>query len=375
MRTTARRPPAASRPALRPPAPRRSGPHRPAVLAAVLAATLTLAGCGAGAPQVPAPDTQSADVAVDKTTPPSPDVPLTWPLTGIATTEVPARPALAVKIENPAQVRPQTGLEVADVVWEQVVEGGVTRFVAVYHSALPAEIGPIRSVRPMDPAITAPLHGIVAFSGGQPRFVDALVDAGLQVISNDAGDPGFHRRPGRASPHNVFGDPEAFLAQADARHGAPPDPQFRIAPRPELATAVTAGTPAARVGITMSPYAQPGWTWDAASGTWLRSETGTPATAASGARLAATNVVVLRVDLVDSGTRDQSGAVVPDTRLVGSGAATVATGGRTVDATWSKESVAEPLRLTDPAGVPVMLAPGSTWVELVPNGTGAVSVG
>ena len=339
-------------------------------------AVLVPLGCTAPAetPPTPAPVTRAADITVDKVAPPPPVVPLTWPLTGVPTTEVAARPALSVKIENPREVRPQSGLESADVVWEQVVEGGVTRFVAVYHSSIPPEVGPIRSVRPMDPAITAPVGGIIAFSGGQARFVDALAGAGLQLLSNDEGHPGFYRRAGRSSPHNVFGDPARFLAQADAAHSTAPSPLFAVARRPELATATRVGAPAGSVQITMSTYSQPGWTWDAASSAWLRTESGAPATAASGARLATTNVVVLRVDLVDSGTRDPAGAVVPDTRLTGSGAATVATGGRTVQATWSKESVGAPLRLTSD-DEPVLLAPGKTWVELVPNGTGAVTVG
>jgi hypothetical protein len=348
--------------------------RRTTPVALVLAAVLGLTACSTGTPQTPAPVTERADVGVDKVAPPAPVVPVTWPLTGVPTTEVAARPALAVKIENPPQVRPQTGLEAADVVWEQVVEGGVTRFLAVYHSRLPEEVGPIRSVRPMDPAITAPLGGVIAFSGGQPRFVADLVAAGVQVISHDEADPGFHRLRGRAAPHNVFGDPAELVEQADDAHRAPPEPQFRIARRPDLATAVTAGSPATTVLLTMSTAAHPGWTWDPADGTWLRSESGAPATAASGARLAATNVVVLRVDLVDSGTRDPAGAVVPETLLVGTGAATVATGGRTLDATWSKESVRAPLELTVD-GEPVLLAAGSTWVELVPNGTGAVALG
>ena len=91
------------------------------------------------------------------------------------------RPALAIKVENSGEARPQTGLDQADVVWEQVVEGGISRFVAVYQSQVPAEVGPIRSVRPMDPAIAAPLHGLIAFSGGQPQFVQDLKNAGLQI--------------------------------------------------------------------------------------------------------------------------------------------------------------------------------------------------
>jgi hypothetical protein len=357
-------------------APTRPSRHARSRAVAALGLVALLGACSGGADGASEPPVTLPPVITPaKDAAPAPVVPPRWVLTGVPSTERVERPALAVKIENPREVRPQTGLDAADVVWEQVVEGDVTRFLAVYHSTIPAEVGPIRSVRPMDPAIAAPLAGVIAFSGGQPGFVDALVDSGLQVVSNDEGDPGFYRRSGRAAPHNVFGDPARFLAQADAGHAAPPAPQFRIARRADLATATATGAPAAAVLLTLSRASQPAWTWDAATSTWLRSESGRPATAASGARLAATNVVVLRVDLVDSGTRDPAGSVVPETRLVGTGAGTVATGGRTLDVTWSKESVDAPLELTTAAGAPVLLAPGRTWVELVPNGSGAVALG
>ena len=143
------------------------------------------------------------------------------------------RPALAVKIENSSEARPQTGLDQADNVWEQVVEGGISRFVAVYHSKVPAEVGPIRSVRPMDPAIAAPLHGLIAFSGGQPGFVQAPEGRGA---ADD--QPGRRRRrllpqEGRApAPHNVYGTPQTFWGQADAEHSAAPPAQFVFARRP-----------------------------------------------------------------------------------------------------------------------------------------------
>jgi hypothetical protein len=342
----------------------------------VLGLAVLLSGCTGGGetPDVP-PVTLPPVITPAKVAAPVPAVPPRWPLTGVAAAELAERPALAIKIENPKEVRPQTGLDQADVVWEQVVEGGVTRFVAVFHSQVPAEVGPIRSVRPMDPAIAAPLRGIVAFSGGQPGFVSALRDAGLQTVSHDAGNDGFYRTKVRAAPHNVFGNPTAFLAQADATHSASPPEQFHLARRPELATAAVSGTPAAQVAVRMSGYSQPSWDWSAADGTWLRSESGTPATAASGARLAATNVVALRVDLVDSGTVDPAGSPVPETKLVGTGEAVVATGGKTIVVTWTKTAVDAPLTLAAADGTDVRLAPGTTWVELVPNGSGSVTVG
>ncbi len=155
-----------------------------------------------------------------------------WPLTGVAADEVADRPALAVKIENAPQARPQTGLEQADVVWEEVVEGGITRFVAVFHSQVPQSVGPVRSVRPMDPAIVAPLHGVLAYTGGQQPFIDAVGAAGVQSVVMDEGDDGFTTTRARRAPHNVYGSPETFWAQADDDRTSPPPAQLVFAREP-----------------------------------------------------------------------------------------------------------------------------------------------
>src|SRR5438309_8082921 len=102
----------------------------------------------------------------------------TWPLSGVASGPVTARPALAVKIENSIDARPQTGLNSADLVYEEVVEGGITRFCAVFQSTVPPQVGPVRSVRPMDASIAGPLHGILAFSGGVRPYITAASNAG-----------------------------------------------------------------------------------------------------------------------------------------------------------------------------------------------------
>ncbi|AEE45058.1 DUF3048 domain-containing protein [Cellulomonas fimi] len=358
-----------------PVAPIRASSRRHAVLLSG-ALVLALAACSGG-PTAPEPETvsQHADVAVAKAAAPAPVVPPRWPLTGQSADAVVERPALAVKIENPKEVRPQTGLDQADVVWEQVVEGGITRFVAVYHSQVPEEIGPIRSVRPMDPAIAAPLRGIVAFSGGQQAFVRELGAAGLQLMSQDGGAAGFYRKKGVApAPHNVYATPQTFWDAADADHAASPPAQFTFARTAERASAVLAGTPANELEVRMSGYSRPRWTFDTASGTWLRSEGDTPATARSGARLAAANVVALEVRLVDSGTKDPAGNPVPETVLVGSGEGVVVSQGRSLAVTWSKTSTDAVLTLAAPDGSPVALAPGVTWVELVPESSGTITV-
>lgn len=352
--------------------------RRPTVLAAfATGAALVLGGCSAS-PTVPtpvAPVTQAPVIEAAKVVPPAPVIPPRWPLTGVVAAEAVVRPALAIKVENSGEARPQTGLDQADVVWEQVVEGGISRFVAVYQSQVPAEVGPIRSVRPMDPAIAAPLHGLIAFSGGQQQFVQALRNVGLQTISMDAGADGFYRKKGVGpAPHNVYGTPQTFWDQTDADHAAAPQTQFVMAKTPEKATAFVAGGPSSTVAVRLSGYSRPTWTWDAGTGTWLRAEGSAPAMLRSGARIAATNVVTLKVRVVSSGTFDPAGNPVPETVLDGSGDATVSSGGKTVTGTWAKTGADGVLTLATADGAVLTLAPGITWVELVPQDSGSVTI-
>ncbi len=345
-------------------------------MAALLGAgvVVALAACGS-TPTAPSTSnlTLGPSIAPDKSAPPTPAVPPTWPLTGVAAANVVTRPALTVKIENSIEARPQTGLDQADMVWEEVVEGGITRFAAVYQSVVPSAVGPVRSVRPMDADISAPMHGLIAFSGGQAGFVNEIRAAGVQIISMDLGAKGFARTSARRAPHNVIGTPTTFWSLADAAHSASPAPQFTFATTAPQASAVASGTPVTTIDIRMSGVEHPVWTWSAGQNAFLRSEGTTPAVTAAGVRLSATNVVVLRVRLVNTGTTDPAGNPVPETVLTDSGEATVFSGGKQVAATWSKASVAKPVVLTGANGAPITLAPGTTWIELVPRASGSVS--
>ncbi len=142
-----------------------------------------------------------------------------------------------------------------------------------------------------------------------------------------------------------------------------------------MPAAVAAGTPAGAVQLTLSRSSNPRWTWSQPEYRWVRAEGSTPAVEADGTPLRAANVVVLRVDIVNTAATDAAGNSVPETVLVGSGDALVATGGSTVPARWTKNAVGDRLVLAGPDGKPILLSPGNTWVELVPNGSGGVTVG
>ena len=276
------------------------------------------------------------------------------------------RPSLAVKIDNHPAARPQIGLERADLVFEELVEGGFTRYAAIWHSDVPDAVGPVRSIRPMDPEILSSFGGVVAYSGGQPQFVDAMKAAPMLNVLFDEDATGlFVRADDREAPHNVV------LSAADVveLHSdvAPPRDQFDYADTAAGATATLAGTPTAAIVASFSESGGRAWHWDPAAQAYLRSQDGIADLDTSGTQLRATNVVVLRVEV------DRGGGV-PRTVLIGSGQAWVSANGSTVPATWFKDAAAAPIRLADAAGATIDLAPGNTWIELVPTDDGSVEL-
>lgn len=309
----------------------------------------------------------SATPRVTRSAEPSPTpapVVRTAPLRGTVAEEgVAIGPSLAAKIDNHPDARPQWGLEHTDIVFEELVEGGITRYVAVWHSDVPEEIGPIRSIRPMDPDIIAPLGGIVAYSGGQARFVRMMQNTDVHnVIHGGADDRFMHRTTQHAAPHNVIVAARTLRAEYATLEA--PDAQFRYAPRGH---APIFGDAATGMDVRFSPESSRSWRWDAGSAAYLRSQDGRADVDASGEQLRATNVVVLQVAI------DWSYGIVPRTVMVGSGDAWVSTGGSVIRGRWSKQSQTSPIALTNSPGGEIRLAPGNTWVELVPT-SGSISV-
>jgi hypothetical protein len=331
--------------------------------AVVLTAAVLLAGC---ADAEPAPTASPAPTFVPGYV--APPATRFAPLTGVpAAQDSPAAealggPSLAAKIDNHDAARPQVGLERADLVFEELVEGGLTRYVAVWHSDVPQEIGPVRSIRPMDPDIISPFGGVVAYSGGQPRFVELMRATG--VVNAVHGDPGteatFYRTPAKWAPHNVLVKARRLLAE---HRGLPAPPQqFAYADSAAAATAAKEGAARSRVELDFGGgISRPSWRWDADRREYLRSQAGAADLDSNGDQLGATNLLVLRVPVDDR-------LGVPKTELLGDGEAWISAGGATIHATWSKTSATAPLRLLDDSGVVVRLAPGNSWVELVPDG-------
>jgi len=333
--------------------------------AILIVAGVLLTAC-AGEPEAtpsPSPSASSTPSAA----PAEPAAPITAPLTG-AVLDAPIQlPSIAAKIDNHPDARPQYGLESTDLVYEELVEGGLTRYVAVWHSTMPQQIGPVRSIRPMDPAIASPFGGMIAFSGGQPHFVAAMQATNVANVIHGAGthDAYYSRGGAHAAPHNVL--LQAAQLQQDNASIAPPQPQFAYATDAIAPTSQAAGGPAAQLSMAFSPSQSRQWGCDAATGRWQRGQQGGADLDANGQQLSAANVVVLRVEVLPNGD-------IPQTMLEGRwGDGFVASGCSWVPVTWSKADVASPIQVVDAAGQPVVLAQGNSWVELVPT-TGSATV-
>jgi hypothetical protein len=288
----------------------------------------------------------------------------TCPLTGAPTPggdEAPTRPLLAVKVENTDDAYPLAGLDRADMVYEEVVEGGITRFVVLFHCRGADRVGPVRSARTTDPKILSQFQeaAVLGFAGGAPRVVRELVDAGIVQLTEVTAPSAFARDGARSVPHNLFTSTAALWEAADAE-GAEgvPQPVFTFDDdRP-------GGARTARVDLVFSGLSATAWVWE--NGRWVRQLDGGPMVLERESLVTADNVVIQLVKVTDDTIVDASGAASPLVQMTGTGKAWVLRDGRAVVGTWERRDESDVTVFRDRNGEQIQLRPGVTWVELVP---------
>jgi hypothetical protein len=284
---------------------------------------------------------------------------------------VPQRPALAIKVENLPAARPQYGLSAADVVYEEPVEGGITRFIVIYQCRDASRVEPVRSGRIIDPEILVQYgaHPLIGYAGAIPPAVSAIDSSSLIDLSAARAPASVYPRdPGRYAPHNLLTSTSALYSYANSLRGpqtTPPPSPFVFGPQPASAT------PAASVHIAYQ-YSDVTWTWQAATQTWSRaySDTG-PATMGEGGVVHAANIIVMKVVMYPSPyPEDPTGTHENLLTLTGSGPAQVFRNGTVTNGTWKRASLGATTSYVDASGQPIALTPGQTWVELVPTTVG-----
>jgi hypothetical protein len=324
------------------------------VVLAVLA-SLVLAGCGG---KDNGSDKKAEDRPTSQPTQGGTQLAAVWPLTGLPAPETtPQHPVMIVKIDNTAASDPQYGLGSADMVVEELVEGGITRLAAMFYSKLPAKAGPVRSARASDIGVVTPTHAVLIASGMAPPTVARLNAAKVRYFT--MGAPGVVRAPDGKHDflHSVFVD---LPKLAKSLKKTPLVPASYLPWGQE--TDFAGGQAVPKFQVHFSRATTTSFSYDAATKKYSNTNTH----AGKGDEFKADSVLVLRVREGDAGYRDPAGNPVPETLFFGKGQLMLFHNGQLTRGTWSKAKRDSPLELSTAAG-PMKVPAGHVWLELLPN--------
>ena len=271
---------------------------------------------------------------------------------------------IVVKIDDTNQARPQTGIEDADVVYIEQVEGGATRIAALYSSKYPEVVGPVRSARISDIEILAQYGKVgFAYSGAQQRLTTVINASNIFNMSAEKfgyWEPYF-RDESRYAPVNLYINPNTLLEKAHAK-----DIYFEKATKSGWVFGAAGSNGRKVLGVDFSwPAVKYGADWDKVSKKWLIRQNGQPKVAKSGAQLGADTLVVQLVAITDSAYGDKFGGVTPQVESIGTGKALIFRNGKVFDAIWSRPTVIDTTTWKDVEGVDIPFAAGQTWIALV----------
>lgn len=348
--------------------------RRLGALATLTALALGTTGCFGGGSAKPSASSAPPSASPSSTpTPTGPQLDGHWPLTGLpGHGPIPTWPVVVVKMDNTESSRPQVGVGKADLVVEELVEGGLTRLAVFYYRNLPPKMGPVRSMRASDIGVVKPVRATIVTSGAAPLTYGRLRANQVRWIENfDKNLPlsrkeGFVRDDSRIKPYNLFIITKILLRNLTQPKVTPAaylpwgsDQQFAAAKGLTRATSF-----AARFSPGHTSY----WTYHGGRYVNTNSNAGSP--------FPADSVLVLRVKERDAGYLDPAGHHVPETVFTGSGPAVLFHGGRELTMQWHKSGPDQALTLTR-GGRPVTVPAGHTWIELLPDAAagGYLSVG
>jgi hypothetical protein len=281
-----------------------------------------------------------------------------------AARKVARRPAVAVRISNSPDARPQSGVESADLVIETLTEGGTTRLISFFHCSPARTAGPVRSARMDDAAVVSPYSKLFAFSGANAPVMEELEKSALTLVT-EANSGGVHRVPVNSTDVNsVNADVTALRSLARSAGATKPSTGFRFGQLQKPKTSVS--TIDLDFGGTTV-----GYRWG--KGGWARSQDGAAFRDASGRQVKTTNVLVQEIDASPSKSLfDSNGVASPRFDLVGSGRAWLFRDGKMVQGTWTDSGAGAPVFKTSKGAV-MNLARGRTWLEMVPSADGELS--
>jgi hypothetical protein len=284
-------------------------------------------------------------------------------------TPTPSRPGPAmVQIENSILARPLAGVQQANVVYEYLAEGGITRMTVIYFTPSGSQkIEPVRSARPVTLRLWHAYHGVLFFSGANIKVLQAIQDQHIPALT-EGSDGGAYaaRDPSRRAPHNLYSDGNR-LAQGVNKY-APrvtyvlPSPGVPAAsPAPAVANRIVFDQTSSHRVIYSYSAADNAYAYGTVLGALVDQDTGQP--------IKPVNVILLQVSHHDAGFTDVNGVPAVNFDLQGTGPADVFTGGHHYTATWDLSNPELPLKIVGADGKVMHLPAGLTWFHLVDPGT------
>jgi len=289
-----------------------------------------------------------------------------WPLRGTDAPNADAvkRRPIVVRVPNDPTARPQSGLADADLVFEMLVEGGITRYAVVFHSRDTQSVGPIRSGRLSDLHYLPMLRGILAHVGASGPVLDRIRDAAQSGAFVDLdqfqhGDA-YDRVSSRAAPQNVY------TATQRLRDAAKDAAQVDVPALEFAAIAPSGGKPAASLVLPYGGAQRVEYRYENAS--YTRIQDGKPTTDdAAKKEVRPDNVVIVKTEITEvrSIVEDELGSFSLEIRSTGTGPAVILRDGQQFDGTWSRQGT-DIYRFKDASGAALALKPGLTWIHVVP---------
>lgn len=270
---------------------------------------------------------------------------------------------LVVKIDDTRAAHPQIGLEYADVVYVEQVEGGLTRLAAVYSSQLPPLIGPVRSARISDIELLAQYGRVgFAYSGAQKKMRPIIAAANLENLSAERNPPSIYGKdPNRPGPVDMILKPDLLLERANSNPKIKIDSPtisvfpFGKAPKGETSTAnAKVKWPSAKYELR----------WDSLAEKWLIYFNEKPNLAASGEHLFADTAIIQIVSITPSIYGDKFGEITPFSKTTGTGKAVMLRDGFSYQISWQRDTETELTRWQTIDGEPANFKPGRTWIFL-----------
>ncbi|MGK2896080.1 MAG: DUF3048 domain-containing protein [Candidatus Saccharimonadales bacterium] len=311
---------------------------------------------------------EQAPATVAKATPKPAKPKYFAPLTGLPVTDEAAmtKPVTAVIIENSPDARPQSGLKQAEVVFEAIAEGGITRFMALYQQNRPDLVGPVRSIRSYHPDWLRPFDASIAHVGGSQRALSEIRNGTYRDIDQFFNSGSYWRTSDRAAPHNVYTSFER-LDRLNTQKGytsSAPKSFKRVDGKPSE----TPNASQVTVAISSAPYTS-SYVYDKANNAYIRSIGGTLHTDREEGALASNVVIAIRVaeeTVWEETWREQI-------QTTGEGIAIIFQNGIATEVTWRKPTPSDQFTFFNAEGKPVALVRGQTWITAVPDDRGNIS--